>query len=200
MKTIYIAFSDGNRLTTIFGGPLPEGANFPGYVELEIDDDVVFANGDYYNAADGKFYADAAFLHLSGWINPDDVYRSMLATLRTNVFYAIESIRGPYTDYELASLPQQEMEASTWSADNTYTPPLLTGISTASGVALSDLVTSVTATAADWKSASGNIYGQARAKAIALETLRQEAIAGTKTVADIQAYNVSILAPSLVLS
>lgn len=173
MKTIYIAFADGNRLTTIFGGPQPADTTFPGYVELEIEDDVALAVGDYYNAVDGKFYADALFQHLSGWINPDDVYRSVLTSLRSNVFYAIEAIRGPYTDSELASLPWQGMEAAEWTADNTYTPTLLTAISTASGVPLPDLVTSVAATAAAWQAAAGNIYGQSRIKAIALESLRQ---------------------------
>lgn len=198
---IYVQFSKDNpaRLIGYFGSP-QNPAYYPGYAELEVPEGTAYALNDYFNPADHKFYVDPNFVHLSGWINPDDIYQQALERLFYFVDQAALSVRGPYSELEVNSLYQQEQEAKAWTSDSSSNPVLLNAIVAASSLTLSNLVNKVLENSVKWKEASGNLYGQARVKAGELETLRQEVWAGTKTLSDIQSYDCTVKVPDVVLS
>ncbi|MGP2409803.1 hypothetical protein V2A84_09315 [Yersinia sp. 2553 StPb PI] len=197
---IYVQLSDGTpkRLFSIFGGPQPDWGG-DGYVELDIDPNTAYALNDYYNPADNKFYVDTDFIHLSGWIDPVKIYNIALDGLNSNGAIAFGAVLTPTSDFGAQTWWCQCDEANRYHADNTFSAPLLTSMVSASNgeLTLNDLVQSILTSEADWKVAAGNIAWQIYNKKLTLQYLRDEVIAGTKTIEDIQNFDCSIIIPQL---
>lgn len=92
---------------------------------------------------------------------------------------ALTAVIAAYPDLEVSTWPQQYAEAQAYTANNTAATPMLSSISTASGLSVSALAANVMAKAAAYQNASGAIIG----RRIALQTN----VAAAKTQADLDA-------------
>lgn len=186
------AWADGTTASDIT-------ANFPQYIGVEITPGLACRIGDYYNSADGLFYVDAEFTHLSGWVPPPDVsvvYNQMIENIISNGQWLINS-SAPYSSLDASVWAYQYQEAKLWKEDNSYVPTLLNAMISVSGTGvLSEITDDIISRTESWKALAGGILGQVKLKNIELDALMAEVNTGNKTVYDVMDFDSSITIPT----
>lgn len=169
-----------------------------------VDCDVIAAEiGDYYNAADGLFYVDTTFTHLSGYIPPvqvGDVLPGVMRILEVNCQSSCDTFTVPY-NFESGSIwDRQVMEARAWTANNAYVPVMLNAMVAASSGdwTLAELSANIISNDDGWRESVGNILGQMKKKRSELAQLVRDVNAGIKDVTLITDFDTSFVMPAFV--
>ncbi|MDV2861866.1 hypothetical protein [Phytobacter ursingii] len=171
------------------------------FVDVDL---IAAAINDYYNPADGFFYVDTDFTHLSGWTPPvlvSDVLPVVLQQLASNAeWYCNAALVVPYNFERGSSWDTQVMEARAWTADNSYVPVLLNAMVAHSngGWTLPELAANIISNDDGWKEAIGNVLGQVKEKRMALTALVAQVNAGTADVSAITNFDTNLVLPDFV--
>lgn len=128
-----------------------------------------------------------------------DIFNEMVDNVRANGGIVARSISKPYSAEEAATWWRQLIEAERWTDNNAYYPIMLSAMvdSSNGGWTLPALAAAIMENAESWAAAAGNIMGQVKARIVALESMRDQVVAGTKTVADLRAVSTTILPPTV---
>lgn len=143
---------------------------------------------------------------LPAWVDivykSDEVYSTALDKLRINCANATAKMQVPYSFEEPASWWNQVIEAEAWMADNSYHPVMLTEMVSSSGGAwtLHDLATKIVANATAWRSGSGNILGQTKAKRFLLDKMKSDVDSGKIDIHEMLNFDCTITNPSVVIA
>lgn len=176
----------------------------PDYTFVEMTSGIHVEINDYYNPADGLFYEDPEFTKISGYVEPptaNQIYDSLVLMLQSNAEGSAQDVKKPYSNEEVQTWWCQLEEAQEYTASSSYVPVMLNSMVSASGGGwtLEGLAANIISNGNAWKAAAGNILGQVKAKTVALNALKAEVDAGTKTVADLQAFDCTITTPTVSL-
>ncbi|XWJ90271.1 hypothetical protein ACRARH_25860 [Phytobacter ursingii] len=175
----------------------------PAVIFVDVDL-IAAAINDYYNPADGLFYVDTEFTHLSGWTPPvlvSDVLPVVLQRLASNAEgYCNAALVVPYNFERGSSWDTQVIEARAWTADNSYVPVLLNAMveNSNGGWTLSGLAANIISNDDGWKAAIGNVLGQVKEKRMALDALVAQVNAGTADVSSITNFDANLVLPDFV--
>lgn len=167
---------------------------------IEIDDATVITFQG--NPPDGKMLGSVD--GMPAWVDKplppiSEIYGNKVNTIRSNAEAAATQIRIPLLFEEGSTWWVQAEEAKAWSDDNTYVPVMLNEMvsSSSGGWNLPDLTAIILSNLAAWKVASGNILGQSKTLRVALDSLKDKVDLGTKTAADLNAFDCTITTPEM---